>query len=113
MGLSLNQFTNKAQEAILAAQKFAEEKQHGKLDPEHLLLTLLSQEGGIVRSILVHAGSDVELLERQVLNHVERQPKTASTGATPTYPSNCRASSSARSARRPPCATNSQARNTC
>ena len=80
MGLSLNQFTNKAQEAILAAQKFAEEKQHGKLDPEHLLLTLLSQEGGIVRSILVHAGSDLELLERQVLNYVERQPKTASTG---------------------------------
>ena len=83
MGLSLDRFTNKAQEAVLAAQKYAEEQQHGKINSEHLLLTLIAQEGGIVRSILDNAGSDVELLERQVQNHLERQPRNGSPGATP------------------------------
>jgi ATP-dependent Clp protease ATP-binding subunit ClpB len=83
MGLSLNQFTNKAQEAILAAQKLAEERQHNRIDPEHLLLTLLSQDGGIVRSILDHAGSDVEQLTQQLIRQIERRPRNASGGTTP------------------------------
>ena len=83
MGLSLDRFTNKAQEAVLAAQKYAEEQRHAKIDPEHLLRTLLAQEGGIVRSILDNAGSDVSLLERQVQNHLDRQPRGAAAGATP------------------------------
>ncbi len=83
MGLSLNQFTNKAQEAVLAAQKYAEENQHAKIVPEHLLLTLLSQEGGIVRAILDNAGTDVEQLTQQVVRFVDRLPRTSARGTTP------------------------------
>jgi ATP-dependent Clp protease ATP-binding subunit ClpB len=83
MGLSLNQFTNKAQEAILAAQKLAEGKQHGKIDPEHLLLALAEQPGGIVPTILERAGSDVGNLCEQLGNHLERQPKSANPGTQP------------------------------
>ena len=83
MGLSLNHFTNKAQEAILEAQRFAETRHHGKIDPEHLLLALLQQEGSIVRSILDKAGTDLENLVKQVTAYLERQPRTGSQGATP------------------------------
>ncbi|MCZ6628876.1 MAG: ATP-dependent chaperone ClpB [SAR324 cluster bacterium] len=83
MGLSLNRFTNKAQEAILAAQKYAEENQHAKIDPEHLLLTLLSQEGGIVRAILDKAGTDLDQLSTQVVRHLDQLPRITTTGTTP------------------------------
>ena len=83
MGLSLNTFTNKAQEAILAAQKMAEERQHGKIDPEHLLLALLEQPGGMVPAILERAGTDAALMVQQLRNHLDRQPRTASPGAQP------------------------------
>ncbi|MCZ6645415.1 MAG: ATP-dependent chaperone ClpB [SAR324 cluster bacterium] len=83
MGLSLNRFTNKAQEAILAAQKYAEENQHAKIDPEHLLLTLLSQEGGIVRAILDKAGTDLDQLSTQVVRHLDQLPRITATGTTP------------------------------
>jgi ATP-dependent Clp protease ATP-binding subunit ClpB len=83
MGLSLSHFTNKAQEAILAAQHLAEEKQHGKIDPEHLLLALVVQQGGIVRSILDQAGTDLDNLEQQLRNNLDRQPRTANPGIQP------------------------------
>ena len=83
MGLSLNHFTHKAQEAILEAQRLAEAKQHAKIDPEHLLSALLNQQGGIVRSILDKAGTDLENLTRQVRVFLDRQPKTGSAGSTP------------------------------
>ena len=83
MGLSLSHFTNKAQEAILAAQKMAEERAHAKIDPEHLLLSLVQQEGGIARAILNQAGSDPETLINQLSEHLDRQPRTANTGTQP------------------------------
>jgi ATP-dependent Clp protease ATP-binding subunit ClpB len=83
MGLSLSHFTNKAQEAILAAQGLAQQKQHAKIDPEHLLLALVEQEGGIVRSILDKAGTDLPTLEDQLRAYLERQPRTANPGTQP------------------------------
>ncbi|MCZ6749485.1 MAG: ATP-dependent chaperone ClpB, partial [SAR324 cluster bacterium] len=83
MGLALNQFTHKAQEAILAAQKLAETRQHLKIDPEHLLLSLMEQQGGIVRAILDKAGTDVENLNRQLQAFIERLPRNAAYGTTP------------------------------
>ena len=83
MGLSLTGFTNKAQEAILAAQKLAEDRQHGKIDPEHLLLTLLEQQGGMVPSILERAGTSVDTMTGQLRTHLERQPRSVGTGTQP------------------------------
>ena len=83
MGLSLSHFTNKAQESILAAQALAGRKQHAKIDPEHLLAALIEQEGGIVRSMLDSAGSDLASLEEQLSAHLERQPRTANAGTQP------------------------------
>jgi ATP-dependent Clp protease ATP-binding subunit ClpB len=50
--MNINRFTEKAQEAILAAQNLATEQSHAEVTPEHLLVTLVEQSGGIVPSIL-------------------------------------------------------------
>ncbi len=50
--MNLNTFTEKAQEAILGAQTLAGELHHAEVVPEHLLVTLVEQSGGIVPSIL-------------------------------------------------------------
>ncbi len=51
-------FTEKAQQAIVAAQTLAEAEHHAEVVPEHLLVALVEQQGGIVRSILGKAGLD-------------------------------------------------------
>jgi ATP-dependent Clp protease ATP-binding subunit ClpB len=50
--MNLNKFTEKAQEAIVGAQNLATEQNHSDVTPEHLLVALVEQEGGIVPSIL-------------------------------------------------------------
>ena len=50
--MNLNKFTEKAQEAVLAAQNLASEQNHSEVVPEHLLVALVEQSGGIVPSIL-------------------------------------------------------------
>src|SRR5262245_47936286 len=50
--MNLNKFTEKAQEAVVAAQNLASEQNHSEVMPEHLLVALVEQSGGIVPSIL-------------------------------------------------------------
>jgi ATP-dependent Clp protease ATP-binding subunit ClpB len=52
MASSLNKLTEKAQEAILAAQRLAETRHHTQVEPEHLLHALVTQENGVVPAIL-------------------------------------------------------------
>ena len=86
MGLSLSRFTQNAQEAILEAQQLAEEKQHAKIDPEHLLLTLIRQQDGLAQVLLRKLGDGSNGLERLsggLKRHLERLPHTATVGAKP------------------------------
>ncbi|HEV7605365.1 MAG TPA: ATP-dependent chaperone ClpB [Candidatus Limnocylindrales bacterium] len=50
--MNTSKLTDKAQEAIVAAQRMAEESHHTQLEPEHLLSALVSQEDGVVPAIL-------------------------------------------------------------
>jgi len=50
--MNLNKYTEKAQEAIIGAQNLASEQNNSEVTPEHLLVALVEQEGGIVPSIL-------------------------------------------------------------
>jgi ATP-dependent Clp protease ATP-binding subunit ClpB len=50
--MNINKLTEKAQEAVMAAQSLAGEGPHAEVTPEHLLVTLVEQSGGIVPSIL-------------------------------------------------------------
>ena len=51
--MALNRFTEKAQEAVLAAQESVISKQQSQMEPEHLLVALLAQEGGVVPQVFL------------------------------------------------------------
>jgi len=50
--MNLNQFTVKAQEAVVEAQGSTVKRNHQSVDPEHLLLALLQQKEGLVAQCL-------------------------------------------------------------
>ncbi len=64
--MNLNKFTEKAQAAILDAQRLAEEYSHSEILPGHLLLALLRQEGGVVPQIAHHLSVNPEALAQAV-----------------------------------------------
>ena len=59
-----NNFTNKAQDALMQAQQLSQEKGQQQIDALHLLSALLSQEGSIVITILQKLGVDAEALKK-------------------------------------------------
>ncbi|MFO7651269.1 MAG: Clp protease N-terminal domain-containing protein, partial [bacterium] len=65
--MNIDRFTEKAQEAIAAAQALLQKFQHSELDAEHILLALVEQEDGLVPEVLRKAGVD----PRHVTAHLE------------------------------------------
>ncbi len=64
--MRFDKYTQKAQAALAEAQRQAQEYQHAAIEPEHLLLALLQQEGGVVPAVINRIGADPALLERSV-----------------------------------------------
>jgi ATP-dependent Clp protease ATP-binding subunit ClpB len=73
--MNLNKYTEKAQEAVLAAQQFADREGHPEITPEHLLLTLLEQRDGIVPSIARKMNADPAALAAAVRTELGRAPR--------------------------------------
>ncbi len=55
--MDLNQFTTKAQQAVIAAQRLAEAQSHSEIDTPHLLLALLQQTDGVVPQVIAKIGA--------------------------------------------------------
>ncbi len=68
-------FTEKAQEAILTAQRLTQERRLAQLEPETVLYGLLAQADGVVPQILHKAGISPQAVLRQVEAEIERLPK--------------------------------------
>src|SRR6516164_8526657 len=75
--MDINRFTEKLQESIRAAQTKAGRYSHQQLDVEHLLLSLLEQEGGLAVSILTRAGVDVDAVKSSLEQELDRLPKVS------------------------------------
>jgi ATP-dependent Clp protease ATP-binding subunit ClpB len=76
--MDINRFTEKAQEALSAAQSKAIRASHQQVDVEHLLSALLEQERGLAASILTRAGAPVDVLKRRIDQELERLPRVSS-----------------------------------
>src|SRR4030081_596819 len=76
--MDINRLTEKAQEALRAAQSEATRQGHQQIDVEHLLLTLLDQEGGLAKSILDKAGVHADTVRERVTAELARLPKVSS-----------------------------------
>jgi ATP-dependent Clp protease ATP-binding subunit ClpB len=64
--MRFDKFTQKAQAAVLEAQSLAEQSRAATVEPEHLLATLIHQEGGVVPSVLARIGVDAESVSRSL-----------------------------------------------
>ena len=64
--MRFDRLTEKASEAIVEAQNEARAYSHASIDPEHLLLVLLRQPGGVVPAVIDRLGGDRESLEAGV-----------------------------------------------
>ena len=50
--MNLEKYTQKAQEALLAAERLSQNYKHQVVEPIHLLLALVQQQDGFVRAII-------------------------------------------------------------
>ena len=74
--MRLDQFTVKAQDAITSAQTDAEKRDHPEVTPEHLLQTLVSQEGGVVPAALGKMGLNTGGILQDVARALDALPHT-------------------------------------
>jgi ATP-dependent Clp protease ATP-binding subunit ClpB len=70
-----DKLTVKAQEALMEAQGLAGELNQQQVEPEHLLVSLLRQEGGTVPSLLNKLGADLESIEAEAAASLEKLPR--------------------------------------
>jgi ATP-dependent Clp protease ATP-binding subunit ClpB len=81
--MNFNKLTVKAQEAVAEAQNLARGAGNPELTPEHLLLALLQQEGGIVTPILNKLGLNPATVEAEVAGEVAKYSKVGGASAEP------------------------------
>jgi ATP-dependent Clp protease ATP-binding subunit ClpB len=80
--MNLNRLTEKAQEAVLAAQQLAERGNHPQLEPEHLLVALVEQRDGIVPALLRKMNLDPARVAAAARAEIQKLPQ-AYGGAQP------------------------------
>jgi ATP-dependent Clp protease ATP-binding subunit ClpB len=73
--MNLDKYTQKSQEALLAAQHLAQEYQHQVIEPIHLLLALVQQEDGIVQAVLTKVSGGTQAIRKELSNELEKRPK--------------------------------------
>ncbi|HSS61680.1 MAG TPA: ATP-dependent chaperone ClpB [Candidatus Limnocylindrales bacterium] len=81
--MRLERFTEKAQEALQQAADLARQSGNQAVEPEHLLLALISQDQGVAQTLLERAGASVQALQPALVSAIERFPKVS--GASQPY----------------------------
>lgn len=78
--MRLDKLTSKFQMALADAQSLAVGQDHQFIEPAHVLVALLDQQGSSVRGVLTKAGVNVNLLRSQLGDAIDRLPKVEGTG---------------------------------
>ncbi len=81
--MDINKFTEKAREAISAAQAIAIGMGHQETDCEHLALALVQQEQGIVPADLEHMGISPRALGVALEESLRKRPSVSGAGVDP------------------------------
>jgi ATP-dependent Clp protease ATP-binding subunit ClpB len=84
--INWNRLTIKASEAINNAVELAESHNNQQVEPEHLVLSLVSQEEGFIKPLLQKLGVNVNSLTSDIKSNVESLPKVS--GSDQVYISN-------------------------
>jgi ATP-dependent Clp protease ATP-binding subunit ClpB len=81
--MRLDKLTVKSQEALQEAQHLAEKYEHQQIEPEHLLMSILKQDGGIAVPILKKLGAEPAIILSRLEAALQKLPKV--TGAVDIY----------------------------
>jgi ATP-dependent Clp protease ATP-binding subunit ClpB len=78
--MRLDKLTSKFQMALGEAQSLAVGRDHQFIEPAHVMVALLDQQGGSVRGLLTKAGVNTNLLRSQLGDAVDRLAKVEGAG---------------------------------
>ncbi len=73
--MRMDKLTSRFQQALSDAQSLAVGRDHNLIEPSHLLVALLEQQGGSTRPLLAQAGVNVPLLRERLGEMLEKLPK--------------------------------------
>src|SRR6056297_1149957 len=78
--MRMDKLTSKFQMALADAQSLAVGQDHQFIEPVHLMVALLDQQGSTVRSLLTRAGANVNMLRSQLGEALDRLPRVEGAG---------------------------------
>jgi ATP-dependent Clp protease ATP-binding subunit ClpB len=78
--MDMNLFTQKSLEAIKTAELIAGEYNHMEIEPEHLLMGLITQENGVVGRIFDRLGKNSHTIAEELRREVGRMPSVSGPG---------------------------------
>ncbi len=78
--MRMDKLTSKFQMALADAQSQALGRDHGFIEPEHLMKALLDEDGGTCRPLLAKAGVNIPQLRSLIDSALDRMPKVTGTG---------------------------------
>ena len=78
--MRLDKLTSKFQMALGEAQSPAVGRDHQFIEPAHVMVALLDQQGGTIRGLLTKAGVNVNLLRSQLGVLVDKLPQVEGAG---------------------------------
>lgn len=75
-----NRLTNRAQEAVVAAQQLAQIGSHNQIEVEHLMYALLDQSDGVVPQVFSKLGVSPEAAMTRLKAELDRLPQVYGVG---------------------------------
>ena len=75
--MRMDKLTSRFQQALADAQSLAVGRDHNLIEPTHLLLALLDQQGGGTRPLLAQAGINVPVLRERLAEALDKLPKVS------------------------------------
>jgi ATP-dependent Clp protease ATP-binding subunit ClpB len=82
--MRMDRLTTKSQEALRAAVDAATQRGNPEVIPEHLLVALLEQEGGVAAPLVQRAGADPKALVRELSERIDKLPRVSG-GSEPSF----------------------------
>ncbi|MFP3120785.1 ATP-dependent chaperone ClpB [Rickettsia sp. R2] len=85
--MNIDKFTTHAKSVIASSQSLAAKNDHQQILPLHLLSSLLSEETGIIQTLINNTGGNITLLKDQVQLELNKIPKVQVEGGGQVYSS--------------------------
>ena len=75
--MNLEKYTRKSQEAIIAAQRMAQDHNHQSIEPAHLMLALLQQDQGVVPAIVTKVSGSSLALRDEIMVELDQRSQVS------------------------------------